>query len=79
MDFTSIKSFKEGDEKTLEMQLWENVAEAGVLMAPGWFFSAAETLDVGAGHFRISFSSAEVSFSTYARNFRADLYFSSRL
>ena len=62
MDFTSIQSFEEGGEKTLEMQLFENIAEAGVLMAPGWFFSTSEALDTGVGHFRISFSSAEVRF-----------------
>ena len=54
-----MPSFKEGDEETLEMQLWEKIAEAGVLMAPGWYFSATE-IDSGEGHYRISFSQAEV-------------------
>ena len=73
MDFGSIRSLDDDEEeKTLEMQLWENVADAGVLMAPGWFFSAAEALDTGAGHFRISFSSAEVGFSTHRCTTRTD-------
>ena len=60
MSFESMPSFKEGDEETLEMQLWEKIAEAGVLMAPGWYFSATDMLDSGEGHYRISFSQAEV-------------------
>ncbi|KAF7792821.1 hypothetical protein EIP86_003921 [Pleurotus ostreatoroseus] len=58
MSFESMPSFKEGDEETLEMQLWEKIAEAGVLMAPGWYFSATD-IDSGEGHYRISFSQAE--------------------
>ena len=60
MHFESMPSFKEGDEETLEVKLWENLAEAGVLMAPGWYFAAHETVDSGEGHYRISFSNAEV-------------------
>lgn len=60
MHFESKPSFKEGDEETLEVQLWENLAEAGVLMAPGWYFSAQDTVDAGEGHYRISFSNADV-------------------
>lgn len=55
-----MPSFKEGDEETLEMQLWEKVADAGVLVAPGWYFSPGELLDSGEGHYRISFSHVEV-------------------
>lgn len=61
MHFESKPSFKEGDEETLEVQLWENLAEAGVLMAPGWYFSAQDTVDAGEGHYRISFSNADFS------------------
>ena len=61
MDFQSKASYKEGDEETLEVQLWEKIAEAGVLMAPGWYFSAQELTDAGEGHYRFSFSNAEVS------------------
>ncbi len=45
------------------MQLWIDLAEAGVLFAPGWMFSAKEenTDAFGEGHFRISFSNADVS------------------
>ncbi|PSR73704.1 hypothetical protein PHLCEN_2v10623 [Hermanssonia centrifuga] len=59
--FENYPSFKAGDEATLEMQLWEKLAEAGVLVAPGWYFSAyvGEAPDAGEGHFRISFSNAE--------------------
>ncbi|KAJ3558312.1 hypothetical protein NM688_g998 [Phlebia brevispora] len=59
MHFESVPSFKEGDEETLEVQLWERIAEAGVLMAPGWYFSATNLVDSGEGHYRISFSNAE--------------------
>ncbi|KAL4255497.1 Class-I pyridoxal-phosphate-dependent aminotransferase-like protein [Pleurotus pulmonarius] len=50
-----------GDGETLEMQLWIDLAEAGVLFAPGWMFSAKEenTDAPGEGHFRISFSNAD--------------------
>ena len=62
MHFESMPSFKEGDEETLEVKLWEKIAEAGVLMAPGWYFSAQDMMDAGEGHYRISFSNAEVGF-----------------
>ena len=63
MHFDSHPSFKAGDEETLEMQLWKNLAEEGLLLAPGWFFAADdEVSDAGQGHFRISFSNAEVIF-----------------
>lgn len=45
------------------MQLWTKIAEAGVLVSPGWFF-AADTenppTDEVEGHFRISFSNSDV-------------------
>lgn len=51
----------EPDER-LEMQLWTKIAEAGVLVSPGWFF-AADTenppTDEVEGHFRISFSNSD--------------------
>lgn len=62
MDFETHPSFKEGEEETLEMQLWTNLAESGLLVAPGWYFAATEEInDKGKGHFRISFSNAEFS------------------
>jgi len=45
------------------MQLWDEFAKGGVLIAPGWFFSAdQETIPDGKyeGHYRISFSTATV-------------------
>ena len=64
MHFESKPSFKEGDEETLEVQLWEKLAEAGVLVAPGWYFTANEVIDSGEGHYRISFSNAEVTITS---------------
>lgn len=62
MHFDSHPSFKEGEEESLEVQLFTQIAEAGVLLAPGWYFAADDDVsDAGKGHFRISFSNAEVS------------------
>ena len=61
--FDAHPSFKEGEEETLEVQLWTKLAEAGLLIAPGWYFAATDDInDVGSGHFRISFSNAEVCY-----------------
>lgn len=62
--FDSHPEFAKRSAETLEMQLWEEFAEAGVLVAPGWFFSAdMENSPDGKyeGHYRISFSAATVS------------------
>jgi aromatic amino acid aminotransferase I len=60
-------SFTPGDEDTLEIKLWIKLAENGVLFGPGWMFSAkgmTENPDsTDSGHFRISFSNAEVRIS----------------
>jgi aromatic amino acid aminotransferase I / 2-aminoadipate transaminase len=50
-------------EETLEMKLWTQLAEAGVLFGPGWIFAADTEVEstTGAGHFRISFSATTVS------------------
>ncbi|KIJ20218.1 hypothetical protein PAXINDRAFT_166331 [Paxillus involutus ATCC 200175] len=51
-------------EETLEMQLFAQLAEDGVIFAPGWIFSAATMAGSGdetPGHFRISFSLVEFS------------------
>ena len=62
MHFDAHPAFKEGDEETLEIQLWTKLAEAGLLVAPGWYFAATDDMsDAGQGHFRVSFSNAEVS------------------
>ena len=46
------------------MQLWEEFAKGGVLLAPGWLFSADQENAPGGkyeGHYRISFSTATVT------------------
>ncbi|TFY57906.1 hypothetical protein EVJ58_g6740 [Rhodofomes roseus] len=51
----------EGDESP-EIQLWTKIADAGVLISPGWFFAADvenPPTDEMEGHFRISFSNAD--------------------
>jgi len=51
-------------DESLEVQLWTQLAKAGVLVAPGWFFStdilSGSHSNNGQGHFRISFSNAEL-------------------
>jgi len=59
--FDSHPEFGKKSAETLEIQLWEEFAKSGVLIAPGWFFSAdQETIPDGKyeGHYRISFSTA---------------------
>lgn len=46
------------------MQLWEEFAKGGVLLGPGWYFSADQENPPDGkyeGHYRISFSTATVS------------------
>lgn len=58
-------SSSQKSEDTLEVQLWKRMAEAGVLLAPGWIFStdliSGSGPVEGEGHFRLSFSNTEVS------------------
>jgi len=59
--FDSHPEFGKKSAEKLEMQLWEEFAKGGVLLAPGWFFSAdQENIPDGnyEGHYRISFSTA---------------------
>ena len=46
------------------MQFWTKLADAGVLVAPGWFFSTSDNTvplrSVDEGHLRVSFSTGEV-------------------
>jgi len=61
--FDSHPEFGKKSADTLEMQLWEKFVEGGVLLAPGWYFSAdEENIPDGKyeGHYRISFSTATV-------------------
>ena len=54
------------------MQLWKQLAEGGVLLAPGWYFSADQENIPDSnceGHYRISFSTATVRVCVY-RYFR---------
>jgi aromatic amino acid aminotransferase I len=60
------KSDEDGSVLTPERQFWERLADAGVLTAPGWFFSPAvgQTLydaDRQVGHLRLSFTPSDVS------------------
>jgi len=62
LHFEHHPSFKLLGTETLEMQLWADLAEAGVLFGPGVMFAADDEMtndDPRIGHFRISFSSAE--------------------
>lgn len=59
--FDSHPEFGRKSTETLEMQLWEEFGKAGVLVAPGWMFSADQESipnDKHEGHYRISFSTA---------------------
>ncbi|KAI0751113.1 PLP-dependent transferase [Daedaleopsis nitida] len=59
MHFENAPGFQPGDEETMEMKLWTAIAEAGVLIGPGRYFSADdEGVNPVEGHFRISFSFA---------------------
>lgn len=61
--FDSHPEFGRKSTETLEMQLWEEFGKAGVLVAPGWIFSADQESipnDKHEGHYRISFSTATV-------------------
>ena len=62
MLWENVPGYKEGDEETLEVQLWIKLAEAGVLVGPGRYFASDdERLSPVEGHFRISFSFSSVS------------------
>lgn len=61
--FHSHPEFGKTSTETLEIRLWEELAKAGVLLAPGWMFSAnQENTPDGKheGHYRISFSMVTV-------------------
>ena len=62
--FDSHPEFSKKPVESLEMRLWQEFTNAGVLVAPGWCFSAdQEHIPDGKyeGHYRISFSTATVS------------------
>ena len=47
--------------ESLEMQLWTRLADAGLLIAPGYIFDPMQTVSDQKGHYRLSFSEADVS------------------
>ncbi|KAJ7276368.1 pyridoxal phosphate-dependent transferase [Mycena haematopus] len=58
--FDEHPSFKKLGAESLEMKLWIELAEAGVLFGPGVMFSATgDWSSETSGHFRISFSNLE--------------------
>ncbi|KAI0921014.1 hypothetical protein AcW1_004869 [Taiwanofungus camphoratus] len=60
--FENLPAIRSDPEESPEMQLWTKLAEAGLLIAPGFFFAADQEnppAPQGDGHFRISFSSAD--------------------
>jgi hypothetical protein len=62
--FDSHPALSRQDSESLESQLFTRLAEAGVLLCPGWFFPVGEKNITGSkseGHYRISFSNAEAS------------------
>lgn len=69
MLWENVPGFKEGDQETLEVQLWTKLAEAGVLVGPGRYFAHnEEQVSPVEGHFRMSFSFSSVGiYSRIAR------------
>ena len=64
--FDSLPAVPEPEDpeapRTHEMRLWIRMAEAGVLVAPGFFFaSSPEMAESNEGHYRIAFSMGPVS------------------
>ncbi|KAF7352816.1 Aminotran-1-2 domain-containing protein [Mycena venus] len=58
--FEQHPSFKTMGAESLELQLWTEIAEAGVLFGPGAIFSATgDWSSETSGHFRVSFSNLE--------------------
>ena len=61
LHFENVPGFRAGEEDTMEMKLWQQLAEAGVLVGPGSYFAAEQDgVSPVEGHFRISFSFASV-------------------
>lgn len=58
VNFENHANYSPEFAKTLEMKLWTDIAEAGVLFAPGWMFNASGVETPHEGHYRISFSNA---------------------
>ena len=62
MHFENAPGYQPDEEpNTMELKLWVKIAEAGVLIGPGRYFSSdEESVDPVDGHFRIAFSYASV-------------------
>ena len=61
--FDSHPDFGKKSAGTLETQLWEEFLKGGVVLAPGWYFSADQDNILDGkyeGHYRMSFSTATV-------------------
>ena len=57
----NVPGFKDGDEETITMKFWTQLAEAGVVFVPGGYFASdQDQVSPTDGHFRISFSYASV-------------------
>ncbi|KAH9947220.1 pyridoxal phosphate-dependent transferase [Amylocystis lapponica] len=54
----SHPAFGSEPAERIEMQLWDKLIDAGILIAPGWLFGANADVafERGTGHFRIAFS-----------------------
>lgn len=66
LHFESIPKPSPDDPETTEGKLWTKLAEAGVIAAPSWFF-ATDLVEPPSdpnveGHFRMSFSNANVRY-----------------
>ncbi|KAH9023085.1 PLP-dependent transferase [Lactarius pseudohatsudake] len=66
-DVPDKRDESDGSVLTPERQFWEALAEAGVLVAPGWFFSPAESrgalpaeADRQIGHVRLSYTPSDM-------------------
>lgn len=60
--FENHPAYRNQGDESLEIQLWTKIADAGVLISPGWFFAADvenPPTDEMEGHFRISFSNCD--------------------
>ena len=60
--FENVPSYSPEEQETLEQKLWMSIAEGGLVVGPGWVFSASGEVEFAApGHLRMSFSNGEVS------------------
>lgn len=61
IELESHPAFAPEERDTLDNKLWVALAEAGLLVGPGWIFGSHDDMEPPTeGHLRISFSNAEV-------------------